>query len=95
MLAVGVKDEAQAGFRVGNAEGFASTSEDRGVFVLAEFADVDLVAQAAQESLVGKIAWRHVAGEHHDDIKGDDEFHTGVQRKMIHASIQGHDPAVH
>ena len=68
--------------------------ENLAVLVEGRVADLDLVAQAAQEGFVHQVLRRQVGGENHQHVEGDFELASRVQGHVIHAVFERDDPAV-
>src|SRR5262249_35916815 len=56
--------------------------------------DEDLVVNAAEEGFIGQIVGVEVCGEDHHHFERDLELHAVLQRQVIDAAVEGHDPAV-
>ena len=77
-----------------DAFGVGHTLEDFAVLFIGGVANLDLVAQAAQEGFVHQVARGQVGGEDDQHIEGDFDLAAGMQGQEIQAVFKRHDPAV-
>src|SRR6185503_15156106 len=68
--------------------------EDRRVRCWSWRLDARAISHASQERLVSEILFIKVRREHDELLKRDFDLLSGVQREIIDASFQRHDPAV-
>ena len=57
-------------------------------------ADLNLVAQTAQEGFIDKVFRRQIGGKNDEDIERNFHFAAGVQTQVIDAVFERNDPAV-
>src|SRR5262245_22206543 len=68
--------------------------EDPRILLDRRILDGDLVGDPAQERFVGQRLGIEVGREDDQHFERDLEFLTGVQREVVHAALERHDPAV-
>ena len=80
---------------VGDAALCADLLQDLAVLAERQLPDEDLVADAAQEGVVGHVGGREVGREHQHHVEGDLELAAVAQHQVVVATVHRHDPAVH
>ncbi len=79
---------------VGHRVGLANPPEDRLKLLARGVRDLQLVADAPQERLIGQRFWREVGREQRKDIERHLDRLARVQRQVVDAAFQGDYPPV-